>query len=323
MYDYKEVSEIVNSFLAKIDGVEINGGIGEGVFMGLYVKHDSQDKNVISSDPIKAIDLVRFIYANMEDNVILSGAMSDDAKQQISALYPTLNSVEDMLVGENYSRILISVDLPVEGDESVAFVEYLMDCTKKVFGDDAHVAGEIVSSMEQKEVFNKDNVMISIITLVSVFLIILFVFRSVSLPVILVATIQGAIWICMSMSLVTGPMFFMSYIMATCILMGATIDYGILMATNYLEARKTMDKAEAIRFAVNATMPTIFTSGIILMICGLVVGIVASQMCIASVGFLLFRGTLISVIMITVVLPSLLYALDTFVLKFTKEKSVK
>ena len=70
-------------------------------------------------------------------------------------------------------------------------------------------------------------------------------------------------------------------------------------------------------------MPTIFTSGIILMICGLVVGIIASQMCIATVGFLLFRGTLISVIMITVVLPALLYLLDKFVLKLTKTKSAK
>ena len=126
----------------------------------------------------------------------------------------------------------------------------------------------------------------------------------------------------MSMSLVSGPMFFMSYIMATCILMGATIDYGILMSTNYVQARKSMEKDEALRYAVNATMPTIFTSGIILMICGLVVGIVASQMCIASVGFLLFRGTLISTIMISIVLPSLLYVLDKFVLKFTKSEPI-
>ena len=90
------------------------------------------------------------------------------------------------------------------------------------------------------------------------------------------------------------------------------------MATNYIQARNTLEKDEAIKHAVDATMPTIFTSGIILMICGLVVGIVASQMCISSVGFLLFRGTLISVIMITVVLPSLLYVLDKFVLKLTK-----
>ena len=320
-YDYKELNAKVNDFIHTLDSFEISQSIDEGILMGAYVKYGIQN-NLIRDGSVVAIDLVRFIYNSMNNNAILSGAMGEEAKGQLSDAYGMLVGVEDMLLGENYSRILVSVDLPVEGEESVKFVKYLIEKTKEVFGDDAHVAGEIVSTMEQKEVFNKDNVMISIITIVSIFLIILFTFKSISLPVILVAAIQGAIWISMSMSLVSGPMFFMSYIMATCILMGATIDYGILMSTNYVQGRQSMEKDEALRYAVDSTMPTIFTSGIILMICGLVVGIVASQMCIASVGFLLFRGTLISTIMISIVLPSLLYVLDKFVLKFTKSEPI-
>ena len=149
------------------------------------------------------------------------------------------------------------------------------------------------------------------------------VFRSLSLPVILVAIIQGAIWIAMAMSLVSGPMFFMSYIMSMCILMGATIDYGILLSTNYVKARETLDKKEALYKAVDAAIPTVFTSGLILMICGLVVGLVASQTSISSVGFLLFRGTLISTVMIMLVLPSLLYLIDGFVIKLTLKSKKK
>ena len=114
----------------------------------------------------------------------------------------------------------------------------------------------------------------------------------------------------------------MSYIMSSCILMGATIDYGILLSTNYIRGRERMDKREALNFALDAAMPTIFTSGLILMICGFVVGLVASQTSISSVGFLLFRGTLISVIMITLVLPALLYLFDKIVLKLTITKSL-
>ena len=141
--------------------------------------------------------------------------------------------------------------------------------------------------------------------------------RSLSLPVVLVAVIQGAIWIAMSTSLVTGPMFFMSYIMATCILMGSTIDYGILMSTSYIRNRIVMDKKEALARAVKTAMPTIFTSGLILTICGFVVGFIASQNSISTVGILLGKGTLVSTVMITVVLPSVLYLLDGFILKLS------
>ena len=139
------------------------------------------------------------------------------------------------------------------------------------------------------------------------------VFGSLSLPVLLVAIIQGAIWMSMSLSLITGPMFFMSYIIATCILMGSTIDYGILMSTNYLNYRETMDKKEALHKAVASAMPTVFTSGLILTICGFVVGLVASMTSISTVGFLLGKGTLVSMLVITLVLPSILYFLDGFI----------
>ncbi|MBQ5634368.1 MAG: MMPL family transporter, partial [Clostridia bacterium] len=135
-----------------------------------------------------------------------------------------------------------------------------------------------------------------------------------------VTVIQGAIWISMSTSLITGPMFFMSYIVTTCILMGATIDYGILMSTNYVVLRQTFDKKQALYKSVEAAMPTVFTSGTILTVCGFIVGIIASQNSISQVGFLLGKGTLVSVIMITLVLPSVLYLLDGFILKLSIKK---
>ena len=131
---------------------------------------------------------------------------------------------------------------------------------KEVFGSEAHVAGETVSTHDLKVTFAADNTLISVFTIVSIFIIIMAVFRSLSLPVVLVAVIQGAIWITMSAAVaMTGPMFFMSYIMASCILMGATIDYGILMSTNYVDYRLTLDKKEALKKALDAAMPTVFT----------------------------------------------------------------
>jgi predicted RND superfamily exporter protein len=105
--------------------------------------------------------------------------------------------------------------------------------------------------------------------------------------------------------------------------MGATIDYGILLSTNYIRERETKDKRDALCQALDGALPTIFTSGLILMVCGAVVGFIASQTSISSVGFLLFRGTLVSVLMITMVLPALLYILDKFVMLLTIKNKTK
>ena len=122
----------------------------------------------------------------------------------------------------------------------------------------------------------------------------------------------------MSMSYVTGSsIFFMSYIVAVCILMGATIDYGILVSSYYLESRKSMDRKEAISNAIRTALPSIFTSGLILITAGLVVHFVSSEVAISTVGLLLGRGTIVSVLMILLVLPSLLVLLDKIIMKTT------
>ena len=107
--------------------------------------------------------------------------------------------------------------------------------------------------------------------------------------------------------------------------MGATVDYGILMSNNYIVFRKTMDRKEALRRAVDSAMPTVFTSGLILVVCGIIISIISSQNSIASVGTLIAQGTVVSIIMITLGLPSLLYLLDKIILRFTmndKQKAV-
>ena len=130
----------------------------------------------------------------------------------------------------------------------------------------------------------------------------------------------GAIFIAMSTQLLGDGIFFMSYIVTTCILMGATIDYGILMSSNYVAYRQTNDRATALRLSVEAAMPTVFSSGLILTVCGFVIHFISSQNSISTVGLLIGIGTICSVVMITVVLPSVLYLLDAFVLKLSIRK---
>ena len=124
---------------------------------------------------------------------------------------------------------------------------------------EAYAAGELISTYDLASTFSRDNLIISVFTLVSVFLIVLVLFRSISLPVLLVSVIQGAIFIAMATMRLTDGIFFMSYIVSVCILMGATIDYGILMSSSTLDAPRV-----TVRVAVHglelcaATAPLFF-----------------------------------------------------------------
>ena len=322
LYDYKEIAERINDFASSIKSMDVSVSLSEAAMMGVYVKYATATE-AYELQPLSATTLLEFVLDAADNNPLLSGRIDDDMRATIRESQENIASAEKLLVADNYSRMLLTVNLPPESAESSRFVEYLTAKVDEIFGEKAYVAGEIATTYDLINAFDEDNKLISIFTVISIFAIIMVVFKSISLPVLLVAVIQGAVWIAMSMSLVSGgSMFFMSYIMAMCILMGATIDYGILLSTNYVNYRATLDKREAINKALDAAMPTIFNSGLILMICGFVVGLVASQTSISSVGFLLFRGTLVSVIMITLVLPSLLYLLDKIVLKLTVKRSI-
>ena len=324
-YDFNEMTAKLLEMQNNIQSISTQGTLGNETVSGVYLKYALSDDQTLTktTKAIEAKDLLNFVTKNMETSSLLQAKMSDDNRSKVTEAETAVTRAGDLFIGENYSRMLLSIDLISESEESSVFVAYLLGSVKDIFGEDAYIAGEMVSTYDLQNTFDDDNKLITIFTIVSIFLIVMIIFRSLSLPIVLVAVIQGAVWIAMSTSLLTGPMFFMSYIVATCILMGATIDYGILMSTNYVESRQMLDKKEALYRSVEATMPTVFTSGLILIICGFVIGWISSQNAISTVGILIGKGTLVSVLMITLVLPSILYLFDGFVLKLSMKKKKK
>jgi len=322
-YSYEEMPSQIVEFIETIESISLdNVNLSDTAIMGVYVKYAAQE-NVYELAPLSATTLLDFVLDAKDNNPLLAGKIDEKMAKTIEESKENMASAEKLLISDNYQRMLLTVNLPPESAESSRFVEALSQKVREIFGEEAYVAGEIATTNDLIKAFDDDNSFISVFTVVSIFLIILVVFKSLSLPVLLVAVIQGSVWIAMSFTLISGgSMFFMSYIMSMCILMGATIDYGILLSTNYINYRATMEKRVALEMAINSAMPTIFNSGLILMICGFIVGLVATQTSISSVGFLLCRGTLVSVLMITLVLPSLLYLLDKLVLKMTVRKSL-
>lgn len=315
---FPAMTERMNRLQSEIKSVTSSTSLNSEKISGVFIKYAVENSTDATMKPMMACDLLDFISKHMRTNSLLSGKMTEAHHAKVDEAKEMINSAENLFIAENYSRVLLSARLPAEGEEMVSFIDYLIECKEEVFGSDAHITGKVVSTYDLQAAFDVDNLIITVITIISILLVILFIFKSASFPVILVLVIQGSVWISLSLSLIGGGLiFFMSYIVTTCILMGATVDYGILMSNNYLVCRRTEDKLTSLRKAVDSAMPTVFTSGLILVVCGFVISLISSQNSIASVGSLLARGTIVSIIMITVGLPSLLFILDNLILKYT------
>lgn len=314
--NYESAFDKITALQREIKSETVTNTLDKDKVSGVFIKYATNNGNALTT-PIRACDLLDFVSENMDANTLLEKKMNDDNRQKVNDAQKDIKKANDLFVGKDYSRMLLSLNLPNESEETTEFVKYLSAKVKDVFGKDAYITGEIVSTYDLQKTFDHDNTFITVFTLISIFAIVMLIFRSLSLPVILVAIIQGAIFIAMSTQLLGSATFFMSYIISTCILMGATIDYGILMSSNYVAYRKEFDKKESLIRSVEAAMPTVFTSGLILTVCGFVIHFISSQNSISTVGLLIGIGTICSVVMITVILPSVLYLLDKFVLKLS------
>ena len=146
--------------------------------------------------------------------------------------------------------------------------------------------------------------------------ILLFTFKSVGLPFLLILTIQGSIFINFSFPYLTGTrLYFLGYLIVSAIQMGATIDYAILLTNRYQTLKLETDRKSAIIEAVNQSFPTVFTSGTIMTVAGFLVGFVSSEPTVSTMGMVLGRGTLTSMILVMAVLPQILFVCDSIIEK--------
>lgn len=271
-----------------------------GAFLGSVDNYD-----------ISIISMVDFIYEQKEKRAI---SLDEDMSEKIDDIYNAVCDARAQLEGENYSRIVLELKGPVEGQETFDVIDRIRNIALKQY-DEAFVVGDPTSNYDLSTSFSKDNVLISVLTALFVGIILLFTFQNVGLPFMLVLTIQGSIWINFSLPYLKGDtMFFLSYLIVSSIQMGATIDYAIVITSRYMELRQQMEsRKEAIVETLNQAFPTIVTSGTIMCSAGFIIGKLTSNATIASLGTTLGYGTLISVILVMSVLPQILLVGDKLI----------
>lgn len=223
------------------------------------------------------------------------------------------------LISDHYSSLVLSVKADLEGDAAFELVSRVREIAESYYPDQWLLAGEGVSTCDMKETVTSDMAKVNLIAIAAVFIVLLFSFKSLSLPVILVLAIEAGIWINTAIPYFTNQsVFYISYLIITSIQLGATVDYAILFTDRYTEFRRSLQKKEAIVQTISSVTVSIFTSGLTLTVVGFLMGYISTHGLLSQLGFFLGRGALLSMGIVLFALPGMLYLLDGLIERTTK-----
>lgn len=296
---------------AEIAGVDIE--MARLLYQAYGLEHEEYGAIFQNPDDyeIPLVDTFQFLCEQKDKGVIkLEGEqaeMVDDLQEQLDIGLPQLQ-------GEHWSRLVFIVDVPEESPQTFALLDQMRAIATQYYGDDVLLVGNSTNARDLSESFSGDNLKISVLTALFVMIILLFTFKSAGLPILLVLTIQGSIWINFSFPYLTHTnLFFLSYLVVSSIQMGATIDYAIVITNRYMELKTIMSHRDAVIETLNQSFPTILTSGSIMTASGFLIGMISTNPPISSLGLALGRGTLTSIFLVMTVLPQLLILGDTLI----------
>ena len=267
------------------------------------------DTNLSKDDSIAMIDEIKELDG-------ISTAMSLDSV--VGAELPTEmlpDSLVSELKGNEYQIMMISTNYAIASDEINDQIDKVDEIAKK-YDAKSMVIGEAPCTIDLITITDKDFKTVSIVSIAAIFVIIFFVLKSISLPVILVAAIEFAIFVNMGIPYFTGTSIpFISSVVIGTIQLGATVDYAILMTTRYKRERAAGEsKKEAISIALGTSIPSIIVSALGFFAATFGVGMIASVDMISSLCILMARGAIISMLVVIFILPSLFVLFDKLII---------
>lgn len=265
----------------------------------------------LSGYQVPLLKLFEFLNDKIADGTV---TLSDAQAAQVTALSDQLARASAQLEGTSYHRLVLTLAAASDGDETFALLDRIHAVVHQYYPTDSYLVGDAMSAYGAEQTFTQDNVMVSAMSILMVMLVLLFAFRSLGMPILLTLVIQGSIWINFGITVLTGEyVLFMVYLVASAIQMGCNVDYAIVVASHYTEARSEQGPREAMITALNLAFPTIITSGTMLISAGLLIGARVSSGAVAGMGRFVGVGSLITVFLVLFVLPQLLLLGDTFV----------
>lgn len=306
---------------SNIFGSETQLGSDTALIESVFGKSDTYVLMVPVGDTATETELSQELNSLPQVTSIISYV--DLAGAEIPLEYLDENTLSQ-LISKNYSRMVLSVDVPYEGEETFALVEQVRNIAQKYYSDTYYLAGEGVSTYDLMETVTDDMVKVNFMAIAAVFIVLLLSLRSISLPIVLVLSIETAIWINLSIPyFMDTTIFYIAYLIISSIQLGATVDYAILMTDRYKENREMMNKKAAVIQTISDVTVSILTSGSVLTVVGLLLGYITTNQLLGQLGIFIGRGAILSLIIVLFVLPGLLYLFDPLIIRKRKIKQIQ
>lgn len=287
--------------------LELDYEVAELLYMAYAVNDENYAKivNGFSNYSVPLIDMFMFLYDEVDEGYV---TLDDDLMETLEDAHTQMQIALDQLQGEDYSRMLIYLTLPEEGDETFAFLDEMHEIAGKYYDvNEVLIPGESMSQYDLYKTFQRDNTVVNVVSILAVLVVLLFTFMSAGMPVLLIMVIQGVIWVNFAVpSIQQKNVFFLSAMIVSSIQMGANIDYAIVISGRFMELKNKMPKKDAIIETMNFAFPTIVTSGTMLALAGIFIGQMSSDGAVCGIGQCLGRGTILSIFTVMFVLPQIL-----------------
>ncbi len=258
-------------------------------------------------------ELFRFLEEELLEDARFRDFFDGETRERIRSMGAELEAAEAQMKSGGYSRLILTSDYPDESPETGAYIGKLGELCDESLGE-YYLVGSSVMVSEMDGTFDREYLMITLITAIAVFLVVLIAFRNPVMPLLLTLLVQCGVFITVTViGVYSGSIYYLALLIVQSILMGATIDYGIVFCNFYRENRKTAGAAEALGAAYQGSIHTIMTSGTIIVLVLAVLGIMVSSAMISEVCVTLGLGALIAILLILLVLPGLVACFDPLI----------
>ncbi len=287
----------------------------------LYTFYGSMNDSTAADILLTPEVLINYLCDTLANDARLQLFISDEQRRDISSIKPQLLTRMQQLRGKHHSLMVILTDLPDESARTFASLDQIHERAAKQLPGQHYMIGESAMYREMKAGFGDEMTRISLLTIIAIFLIVALSFRSIIVPIILVVTVMTAVYVNVIFAgLIRGEMLYLAYLIVQSILMGATIDYGILFANYYKEFRRTMLPYEAVKAAYQGSIRTITTSGLIMIVAPGAMALLVDDITISAIVGCLAIGAAMAVLLILIVLPGVLVAFDKLVVRRGQRK---
>lgn len=261
-------------------------------------------------------DMISFLGDSLMNDPRFSLFVTPDMREGFAQGRQMMHEKLGMMRSANHSAAVVVTGLPIESDSTFVFLDQLERCCRASLSHPYHLVGESVMMAEMKGGFSREMLLVTLLTIVAVFLIVAVSFRSWLIALLLVSTVMTGVFVDVSVSaLGGGSLLYMAYLVVQSILMGAAIDYGILFANYYREHRRSLSVADALRASYVGSIHTILTSGLILILVPGAMAVLVADPMVASIVRAISIGSLATVLLVLFVLPGMLATCDRWITK--------